>query len=86
MLGKNFFACLRDTKAGIDTKSGHARRPTAARSGPYPPRDPSDDADEREGVQSRRLDDNAVGTVNTPLAVLSGSGPDPPLDPSDGTD
>ncbi len=86
MLGKNFFACLRDTKAGIDANSGRSRRPTAARSGPYPPLDPSDGADEQEGGQSRRLDGNAVGTVNTPLAVVSGSGPYPPMDPSDDVD
>eukprot|EP00903_Cladosiphon_okamuranus_P012913 g12056.t1 len=71
MLGKNFFAFLVDTKAaGIDAKSGRTRRPTAARTGPYPPLDSlGDGTDEPEGIQPRRPDDNAVGTVNTPLAV-----------------
>ncbi len=71
MLGKNFFACVRDIKAGIDTESGRSRRPTAARSGPYPPLGASKEMDEPEGIQQRRLDGNAVGTFNTPLAVPS---------------
>lgn len=71
MLGKNVFACLRDTAAGVDAKARREPRNAAARSGPYPPVRPSEDVDELDGVQPRRLDGSTVGTVNTPLVVLS---------------
>jgi len=66
MLGKNMFACLRDTVAGIDAKRRNPRW-SAARSGPYPPLDPTGGITESQ----RRLDFNSVGTVNTPLVVAS---------------
>jgi len=68
MLGKNIFACLQDTAAGVDAKP---RRAAAARTGPHPALDPGDDADGQEEFEPRRLGSNTVGTVNTPLAVVS---------------
>lgn len=65
MLRHNLSACARDTSEGV-------RRPrfsNAARSGPYPPLDPAGGplADGR----SCRPSSNAIGTVNTPVVVLS---------------
>ena len=65
MLRHNIFACARDTSEGV-------RRPrfsNAARSGPYPPLEPAGPADDDE--PPRRPSDNAIGTVNTPVVVLS---------------
>jgi len=71
MLGKNFFACLRDTAAGVDAIGGGPARTAAARTGPHPPLDVRPDVDGQEDFQPRRLDGNTtVGTVSTPLAVL----------------
>lgn len=55
MLGKNIFACLRDTAAGT---------------GPHPPLGIRGDVDGEYISQPRRLDGNTVGTISTPLAVL----------------
>jgi len=67
MLRHNLFACARDTSEGV-------RRPrfstAAARSGPYPPLEPSGPLDERG--PPRRPSNPAIGTVNTPVVVLSG--------------
>lgn len=65
MLGKNIFAYLRDTAAGV----GPART-AAARTGPHPPLGIRDDVDGEYNIQPRRLDGNTVGTVSTPVAVL----------------
>lgn len=65
MLRNNIFACLRDTREGVR----RPRVPTAARSGPYPPLD-SDNGYDSDGVP-RRPSDNNVGTVHTPVTVLS---------------
>lgn len=64
MLRHNIFACARDTREGI--RRPHV--PTAARTGPFPPLDPCS----RLGADtSNRPSDNALGTVHTPVMVLS---------------
>lgn len=68
MLGKNMNACLRDTAAGVPKR--RTPRWSAARSGPYPPLDP-DGGIAEAGASQRRLDGSAVGTINTPLVVVS---------------
>ncbi|CAN0101373.1 unnamed protein product, partial [Scytosiphon promiscuus] len=73
MLGKNIFACFRDTSAGISQASarGISKQvqvgPTAARTGPYPPLYVGDDVGSMEGFQPRRPPE--LGTLNTPVAV-----------------
>lgn len=64
MLRHNIFACGKDTREGV-------RKPrfsNAARSGPYPPLDPAQPTDDGP---PRRPSFNAIGTVNTPVVVLS---------------
>eukprot|EP00752_Nemacystus_decipiens_P018572 g16651.t1 len=75
MLGKNIFACLRDTAAGVNAKSSRNSAVTtaAARTGPRPAPDPSNGADGPQGSHPHRLGTNTVGTVDTPLVVLSRS-------------
>lgn len=70
MLGKNIFACLRDTAAGVDAIRGGPARTAAARTGPHPPLGIRGDVDGEYISQPRRLDGNTVGTISTPLAVL----------------
>ena len=65
MLRHNLFACVRDTSEGV-------RRPrfsTAARSGPYPLREPPGPTDDGP---PRRPSFNVIGTVNTPVVVHPG--------------
>ena len=71
MLGKNIFACLRDTAVGVDAIARHPARATAARTGPHRPLDLGDDTGGQESFKTRRPAGNAVGTVNTPVVVLS---------------
>ena len=66
MLRHNVFACARDTSEGVR----RPRFPTnAARSGPYPPLEPAGPADDDE--PPRRPSSREIGTVNTPVFVLS---------------
>lgn len=67
MLGKNIFAFLQDTAAGIDART--RRSAAAARIGPHTA--PRNDADGQEDFDPRRLGSNTVGTADTPLAVVS---------------
>lgn len=65
MLRHNAFACVRETSEGV-------RKPrfsTAARSGPYPLREPAGPTD---GGPPRRPSFNIIGAVNTPVVVHSG--------------
>ncbi|CAM9192533.1 unnamed protein product, partial [Hapterophycus canaliculatus] len=69
MLRHNIFACAKDTREGI-------RKPqfsTAARSGPYPPLDSSSrSVGEEDGSgPPRRPSHDAIGTISTPVFVLS---------------
>ena len=61
--------CLRDTAVGVDAIARHPASATAARTGPHRPLDLGDNT--QESFKSRRLAGNAVGTVNTPVVVLS---------------
>ena len=64
MLRHNVFACVRDTSEGV-------RKPrfsTAARSGPYPLREPAGSTGDGP---TRHPSFNVVGTVNTPVVVHS---------------
>ncbi|CAM9250711.1 unnamed protein product [Hapterophycus canaliculatus] len=73
MLGKNLFACFRDTSAGISqpsTRTVGARAPTgptAARTGPYPPLFLGESVGSTEDSQPRRPPE--LGTLNTPVSV-----------------
>lgn len=66
MLRHNIFACARDTREGV-------RKPrcqSAARSGPYPDLDNYCSFGDGSGPP-RRLSENTIGTVNTPVMALS---------------
>ncbi len=67
MLRHNLLACAKDTSEGV-------RKPrfatAAARQGPYPPLEPPGPQD--EGGPPRRPSNHAIGTVRTPVMVLSG--------------
>eukprot|EP00903_Cladosiphon_okamuranus_P012907 g12051.t1 len=71
MLGKNLFACFSDTAAGVNAKKSTYARATASKTGPYPPIDSEDDIHGPEEFPPRRPVGNSVGTVNTPVVVLS---------------
>lgn len=67
MLRHNLFACARDTSEGV--RKPHSST-AAARQGPYPPLEPPEPLD--ESGPPRRPSNPAIGTVNTPVVVLSG--------------
>lgn len=69
MLRHNVFACARDTSEGVRKP----RLPTAARSGPYPPLDPSNHPGEAGGDILRRPSFNAIGTASNPVVVVPDS-------------
>ncbi|CAM9210891.1 unnamed protein product [Scytosiphon promiscuus] len=79
MLRHNIVACARDTREGV-------RRPyrPSARTGPYPAR-----ASQKFGTgadrRPYRLSDGNIGTVNSPVTVLSGERGAAELDVIDGT-
>lgn len=65
MLRHNLFACVRDTSEGVRKPRSSA----AARSGPYPLREPAGPTDDGP---PRRPSSNVIGTANTPVFVYSG--------------